>query len=179
MFFNLQDNEEIKTTTWMIILSIIPSDLVRTGALLLGGIIVISHTMHAIRPRELMEKLQMQLLCTEEKLNVAIDSGILAQADANSTAQIERRLGKWVLIHMDYKILLTVMCFHQEFDTMFLSFKRGRFWRLGFYRGSRRSGGVSHLKFTNVCRMWKHWKGNLRYIGLIFFFACRKFDFTM
>ena len=94
MFFTLQDNEEIKTTTLMIILSIIPSDLVRTGALLLGGIIVISHIVHAIRPRELREKLQIQLLCTEEKLNAAVDTGIMAQADANSTAQIERRLGK-------------------------------------------------------------------------------------
>ena len=94
MFFTLQDNEEIKTTTWMIILSIIPSDSIRTGALLLGGIIAISHIVHAIRPRELMEKLQIQLLCTEEKLEAAIDSGILAQADANSTAQIERRFGK-------------------------------------------------------------------------------------
>ena len=78
----------------MIILSIIPSDLVRTGALLLGGIIVISHIVHTIRPRELMEKLQIQLLCTEEKLKVAIDSGIMAQADVSSTAQIERRFGR-------------------------------------------------------------------------------------
>ena len=94
MFFTLQDNEEIKRTTLMIILSIIPSDLIRTGALLLGGIIVISHIVHTIRPRDVMEKLQMQLLCTEEKLKVAIDTGIMAQADTNSTAQIERRLGK-------------------------------------------------------------------------------------
>ena len=62
MFFTLQDNEEIKTTTLMIILSIIPSDLVRTGALLFGGVIIISHIVHTIRPRELMEKLQIQLL---------------------------------------------------------------------------------------------------------------------
>ena len=78
----------------MIILSIIPSDLVWTGALLLSGIIVISHIVHAIRPRELMEKLQIQLLCTEEKLNATVDTGIMAQADANSTAQVERRLRK-------------------------------------------------------------------------------------
>ena len=162
----------------MIILSIIPSDLVRTGALLLGGIIVISHIVHAIRPRELMENLQIQLLCTEEKLKAAIDSGIMAQADANSTAQIERRFGKWVLIHVDYKILLTMMCFHEEFDTMFLSFKRGHFWRLGFYGSSRRSGVVTPMKFMSAFRMWKLWRGNLRYVGLIFFFACRKFDFT-
>ena len=94
MFFTLQDNEEIKTTTLMIILSIIPSDLVRTGALLLGSVIIISHIIHTIHPQELMEKLQIQLLCTEEKLKAAIDTGIMAQADANSTAQIERRLGK-------------------------------------------------------------------------------------
>ena len=163
----------------MIILSIIPSDLVRTGALLFGGVIIISHIVHTIRPRELMEKVQIQLLCTEEKLKAAIDTGIMAQADANSTAQIERRFGKWVLIHVDYRILVTMMCFHQEFDTMFLSFKRGRFWRLGFYRSSRRSGGVSRLKFMNAFRMWKLWKGNLKYVGLIFFFASRKFDFTV
>jgi hypothetical protein len=47
MFSALQDNEEIKSSAWMIILSIIPSDLVRTGALLLGGTIVISHIVHA------------------------------------------------------------------------------------------------------------------------------------
>ena len=111
MFFTLQENEEIKTTTWMIILSIIPSDLVRTGALLLGGIIVISHIVHTIRPRGLMEKLQIQLLFTEEKLKAAIDTGIMAQADANSITQIERKLGKWVLMHVQYKILLTVMWF--------------------------------------------------------------------
>ena len=94
MFSALQDNEKITSTSWMIFLSIIPSDLVRTGALLLGGTIVISHIVHTIRPRNLMEKLQMQLLCLEEKLKAAIDTGIMAQADANSTAQIERRFGR-------------------------------------------------------------------------------------
>ncbi|KIJ98852.1 hypothetical protein K443DRAFT_8877 [Laccaria amethystina LaAM-08-1] len=93
MFSTLQDNAEIKSTACMIILSIIPSDLVRTGALLLGGTIVISHSVHAIRPRDLMENLQKRLLCAEEKLKAAIDSGIMAQADANATAQIERRFG--------------------------------------------------------------------------------------
>lgn len=86
--------EAILSNTWVIILSIIPSDLVRTGALLLTGVIVTSHIVHAIRPRDLMEELQMQLLCLEEKLKAAIDSGIMAQADVTFTAQIERRLGR-------------------------------------------------------------------------------------
>ena len=93
----LQDNEEIKSTAWMIILSIIPSDLVRTAALLLGGIVVISHILRAIRPQDLMEKLQMRLLHAEEKLKAlkaTIDSGIMAEADVNFTEQIERRFRK-------------------------------------------------------------------------------------
>ncbi|EDR12647.1 uncharacterized protein LACBIDRAFT_323260 [Laccaria bicolor S238N-H82] len=88
--------EAILSNTWVIILSIIPSDLVRTGALLLTGVIVTSHIVHAIRPRDLMEELQMQLLCLEEKLKAAIDSGIMAQADVTFTAQIERRLGRYI-----------------------------------------------------------------------------------
>ncbi|KIJ96406.1 hypothetical protein K443DRAFT_107338 [Laccaria amethystina LaAM-08-1] len=94
MFSALQDNQEIKSSVWMIILSIIPSDLVRTGALLLGGTIVISHIVHAIRPRDLMDKLQMRLLHAEEKrkaLKATIDSGIMVEADANFIEQIERR----------------------------------------------------------------------------------------
>jgi len=171
MFSALQDNEKITSTAWIIFLSIIPSELVRTGALLLGGTIVISHIVHAIRPRNLMEKLQMQLLCLEEKLKAAIDTGIMAQADANSTAQIERRFGRWTLIHVDHKILLNMLHFHQEFDTPFLSFTRGRLWRLGFYGRSRRSGRVSHVKFMSAFRTWKLWKGSLRYVGLILFFV--------
>ena len=97
MFSALQDDEGITSTTWMIILSIIPSDLVRTGALLLGGSIVISHIIHAIHPQYVMEKLQMQLLHAEEKLKAlktTIDSGIMAEADANFTEKIERRFKK-------------------------------------------------------------------------------------
>ena len=94
MFPTLQDNQEVISNAWVIILTIIPSDLVRTGTLLLAGIIVTSHIVHAIRPRDLMENLQMRLFCLEEKLKAAIDSGIMAQVDANSTTQIERRLGK-------------------------------------------------------------------------------------
>jgi len=78
----------------MIILSILPSYFVRTGALLLGGAIVISHILHAIRPRDLMEKLLMQLLHAEEKLKEARDNGIMDEADAYSTAEIERRFRK-------------------------------------------------------------------------------------
>ena len=79
----------------MIILSIIPrTRLSPDRGLLLGGTIAISHRVHAIRRRHLMSKLEMQLLCTEEKLKAAIDSGIMAQADGNWTAKIERRFGK-------------------------------------------------------------------------------------
>jgi hypothetical protein len=98
MFSALQDNQEIKSSVWMIILSIIPSDLVRTGALLLGGTIVISHIVHAIRPRDLMYKFQMRLLHLEENrkaLKATIDNGIMAEADANLTKQIERRFRRW------------------------------------------------------------------------------------
>jgi len=87
----LQDNENITSTAWMILLSTIPSDIVWTGALC---IIAISHIIHAICPRDLTRKLQMKLLCMEEKLKAAIDSSIMAQADANFTVQIKRRVGK-------------------------------------------------------------------------------------
>ena len=39
----LQDNQAIASTTWMIILSIIPSDLVRVGAISLGSAPAGSH----------------------------------------------------------------------------------------------------------------------------------------
>ena len=94
MFPTLQVHQEVILNTWVIILSIIPSDLVRTGALLLAGVIVTSHIVHAIRPRDLMEELQMQLLCLEEKLKAAIDNGTMAQADLNAIVQIERRFGR-------------------------------------------------------------------------------------
>jgi len=94
MLSTLQDNQEIKSTTWMIILSIIPSDLVRTGALLLSGTILISQIVHAIRPRDLTEKLQMRLLQAEEKLKDAKHNDIMAEVDVYSSVQIERRFRK-------------------------------------------------------------------------------------
>lgn len=52
IFCALQD-EKITSRAWTIILSLIPSDLVWTGALLLSGIIDISHIVHAIHPQDL------------------------------------------------------------------------------------------------------------------------------
>ena len=84
----------IMSTTWMVILSIIPQDLVRTAAVLLGGLICVYNIMHAVRPKTLSKKLQLRLLSLEGKLQDTIDSGIMAQADPDFTAQIERSMGR-------------------------------------------------------------------------------------
>ena len=84
----------IMSTTWMVILSIIPQDLIRTAAILLGGLICLYNIMHAARPQTLNKKLQLRVLSLEAQLQDTIDSGIMAQADPVFTAQIERSMGK-------------------------------------------------------------------------------------
>ena len=74
----------------MIILSLIPQNLVRTGAVLLGFILC----MHAIRPRILMKTLQLRLSSLEEKLQDAVDSGIMRQSDATFTNQFTKDIRK-------------------------------------------------------------------------------------
>ena len=97
MFSPLEDdNQVIISTSWMIVLSIIPSDLVRTGTILLGTLIVVMKVAFRFRPRTLIQTLQLRLLSLEEKLQNSIDSGIMAQSDEIFTAQIERNMGRWV-----------------------------------------------------------------------------------
>lgn len=82
----------------MIILSLMPPDMVRCGAVLLGGAICFCNITHAVRPRTLMEILQMRLLSLDGKLQEALDSGILDQADGMFTTRIERDVGRCVVL---------------------------------------------------------------------------------
>ena len=80
----------------MVFLSIIPQDLVRLGAILLGGVICICNIMHATRPQNRMKKLQHQLQSLEVKHQDAVNSGIMCRSDRNFTAQIARNMGRCV-----------------------------------------------------------------------------------
>ena len=86
--------QAIISAVWMVILSIIPPDLVRIGALLVGGVICLCNVAHAMRPQVLMEKLQLRLLTLEGKLQDTLDSGIIHQSDTNFTARIEMNMGR-------------------------------------------------------------------------------------
>ena len=91
MFSTLEDyHQTIVSAAWMIILSLIPQDLVRAGAILLGFLICV----HAMRPRTLMKTLQLRLSSLEEKLQDAVDSGIMRQSDTTFTNQFTRDIGK-------------------------------------------------------------------------------------
>ena len=93
MFSILQEYQQaIISAAWIIILSLIPQDLVRAGAVLLGFILCV----HAIRPRVLMKTLQLRLTSLEEKLQDAVDSGITRQWDTIFTDQFTRNIGRWV-----------------------------------------------------------------------------------
>jgi len=97
MLTTLEDNNRaIISTSWMIIFSIIPPDLVRTGTILLGTVILVVKVTHHFRPCTLIQTLQLRLLSLEEKLQNTIDSGIMAQSDEIFTAQIERSMGRSV-----------------------------------------------------------------------------------
>jgi hypothetical protein len=74
----------------MITLSLIPQDLVRAGAILLGFLICL----HTIRPRILMKTLQLRLSSLEEKLQDAVDNGIMRQSDTIFTNQFTRDIGR-------------------------------------------------------------------------------------
>ena len=92
MFSILQEYQQaIISAAWIIILSLIPQDLVRAGAVL-GFILCV----HAIRPRILMKTLQLRLTSLEEKLQDAVDSGITRQSDTIFTDQFTRNIGRWV-----------------------------------------------------------------------------------
>ncbi|EDR05714.1 uncharacterized protein LACBIDRAFT_329633 [Laccaria bicolor S238N-H82] len=91
----LQEHHQvIISAMWMITLSIIPPDLVRIGALLVGGVICICDIMNAMRPQVLMKKLQLRFLILEEKIQDTVDSGIIHQSDTNFTARIEMKMGR-------------------------------------------------------------------------------------
>ena len=84
----------IMSAAWMVILSIIPQDLIRTAAVLLGGLIFVYNIIQAARPQTLIKKLQFRVLSLEAQLQDTIDSGIMAQADPVFTAKIERSMGR-------------------------------------------------------------------------------------
>ncbi|KIK07902.1 hypothetical protein K443DRAFT_673133 [Laccaria amethystina LaAM-08-1] len=86
--------QAIISAVWMVILSIIPPDLVRIGALLVGSVICLCNVAHAMRPQVLMEKLQIRLLSLEGNFRDTVDSGIIHQSDTNFTVQIERNVGR-------------------------------------------------------------------------------------
>jgi len=129
MFPTLEDNNQaIISTSWMIVLSIIPSDLVRTGSILLSTLIFIMKVTHHFCPHTLIQTLQLQLLSLEEKLQNTIDSGIMAQSDEIFMAQIKRNMGRSV--PTSFHELVIYVCrdaFFVGFDTGSLSFKRGHF----------------------------------------------------
>ncbi|KIK04974.1 hypothetical protein K443DRAFT_675448 [Laccaria amethystina LaAM-08-1] len=78
--FMLQEyHQAIISAAWMIILSLIPQDLVRAGAVLLGFLICV----HAMRPRILMKTLQLRLSSLEEILQDAVNGGIMRQSDTS------------------------------------------------------------------------------------------------
>jgi hypothetical protein len=82
MFSTLREyHQAIISATWMVALSLIPQDLVRAGAVLLGFLICLQ----TIRPRILMKTLQLRLSSLEEKLQDAVDSGIMCQSDTSFT----------------------------------------------------------------------------------------------
>ena len=95
MFLTLQEYQQaIASGIWMVILSIIPQDLVRIGAILLGSVICVCNIMHAMRPQNRMKTLQHRLQSLEEKLQDAVDSGIMCRSDTIFSAQIGRTMGR-------------------------------------------------------------------------------------
>ena len=74
----------------MITLSLIPQDLVRAGAFPLGFL----PCLDTIRPRILMKIRQLRPSSMEEKLQDAVDSGIMRQSDTTFTNQFTRDIGK-------------------------------------------------------------------------------------
>ncbi|KIK07906.1 hypothetical protein K443DRAFT_673139 [Laccaria amethystina LaAM-08-1] len=91
MFSTLKEyHQAIISAAWMITLSLIPQDLVRAGAILLGFLICL----HTIRPRILMKTLQLRLSSLEEKLQDAVDNGIMRQSDTIFTNQFTRDIGR-------------------------------------------------------------------------------------
>ena len=93
MFSSLQEyHQAIISAAGMIILSLIPQDLVRAGAVLLGVLVCV----HAVRPRILMKTLQLRLSSLDEKLQDAVDSGIMRQSDTIFTDKFTRDIGRWV-----------------------------------------------------------------------------------
>ena len=83
-------HQAIISAGWMIILSLIPQDLVRAGAVLLGFLLCV----HAMRPRTLMKILQLRLSSLEGKLQDAVDSGIMRQSDTSFINQFTRDIGR-------------------------------------------------------------------------------------
>ncbi|KIK04744.1 hypothetical protein K443DRAFT_407208 [Laccaria amethystina LaAM-08-1] len=113
MFSTLQEyHQAIISAAWMIILSLIPQDLVRAGAILFGFLICV----HAMRPRTLMKTLQLRLSSLEEKLQDAVDSGIMRQSDTIFTNQFTRDIGRirYTIFELYERMLMTSGGIFQE-----------------------------------------------------------------
>ena len=89
-------HQAIASAIGMVFLSIIPQNLVRLGAILLGGVICVCNIMHATRPQNRMKKLQHQLQSLEVKHQDAVNNGIMCRSDRHFTAQIGRNMGRCV-----------------------------------------------------------------------------------
>jgi hypothetical protein len=94
MFSTLPEyHQAIISAAWMVILSLIPQDLVRAGAILLGFLICLD----AMRPRILMKTLRLRLSSLEENLQDAVDGGIMRQSDTSFTNKFTEDIVKWAV----------------------------------------------------------------------------------
>ncbi|KIJ96264.1 hypothetical protein K443DRAFT_36975, partial [Laccaria amethystina LaAM-08-1] len=105
-------HQAIISAMWIIFLSLIPQDLVRAGAILLGFLIYV-HVMH---PRILMKTLQLRLSSLEEQLQEVVDIGIMRQSDTRFTNQFTRDIGKirYNIFELHKRTLMTSGGFFQE-----------------------------------------------------------------
>lgn len=115
-------HQAITSAAWMIILSFIPQNLLRAGVVFLGFLICL----HTIRPRTLMKTLQLRLSSLEDKLQDAVDNGIMRQSDATFMCPQYMLLRiRYMIYELYERTLMTSGGFFQEMKAVWegLSFK--------------------------------------------------------
>ncbi|KIK07897.1 hypothetical protein K443DRAFT_86360 [Laccaria amethystina LaAM-08-1] len=161
MFSTLREyHQAIASAIWMVILSIIPQDLVRLGAIFLGGVIFVCNIMDAMRPQNRMKKLQHRLQSLEAKLQDAVKSGIMCRSDTNFTAQIARNMGgiRYRTFELYEKTLLTSGGILQEIKAFWEGHSRDINECIEDVEALERDLEINHAKvLKDHYSSWRYW----------------------
>jgi hypothetical protein len=80
------------SSTWIVFLSLVPINIVQIGAIILCGLIIAAHILHAFRPRTINSRVERALREVQKVLDEAIANRLLTESSSGGTSSIEKGL---------------------------------------------------------------------------------------